>query len=156
MLSHVPPFPCLGSLAFCLGSLANPLSPRDCRFPLDITCILVSVFDYISLMPKEPGQSSNLESLKVLRTLRALRLIKLIRLMRASRMAKHWEVRVSVNYSLLAMSKCVFGMILLSHFFACVWGLQTSFSPRIEDTSTGSTSQMCCTPSASAVLITAL
>ena len=112
----------------------SSLSPRDCRFPLDITCILVSVFDYISLMPKEPGQSSNLESLKVLRTLRALRLIKLIRLMRASRMAKHWEVRVSVNYSLLAMSKCVFGMILLSHFFACVWGLQTSFSPRIEDT----------------------
>lgn len=103
-------------------------------FPLDFVCIAVSVFDYISLFPGNGGSTNNLESLKVLRTLRALRLIKLIRLVRASRMARHWEVRISLNYSMLAMIKCVLGMILLSHFFACFWGLQTSFSADIEDT----------------------
>ena len=49
-------------------------------------------------------------------------------------MAKHWEVRLSINYAMLAMLRSVLSMLLLSHLFACLWGLQTSFSDRIEDT----------------------
>ena len=64
--------------------------------------------------------------------------MKLVRLMRASRMAKHWEVRMAVNYSNLALLKCVIGFTLLSHWFACLWGLQTVFSDSINDTWMGS------------------
>ena len=63
--------------------------------------------------------------------LRALRLIKLVRLLRASRILRRWETRVAVNYSLLALAKCVVGMMLLSHWFACVRGLLAGLQDNI-------------------------
>lgn len=95
-------------------------------FTLDALSIAVSGFDYLSLGTDHtcPGADKNsLQNLKVLRTLRALRLIKLIRLLRASRMLRRWEVRIAVNYSLMSLAKCVVGLVLLSHWFACVRGL---------------------------------
>lgn len=94
-------------------------------FTLDVVSIGVSAFDYLALGTpfRCPGESNALGNLKVLRTLRALRLIKLTRLLRASRMLRRWEVRMAVNYSILALVKCATGVVLLSHWFACVRAL---------------------------------
>jgi len=68
----------------------------------------------------------------LLRILRVLRLIKLVRLVRASRLFKRWETRLEINYIALTMAKCIVMIVLASHWFACVWGLQASLmdSPR--------------------------
>ena len=43
---------------------------------------------------------------------------------RASRLFKRWETRLEINYIALTMAKCIVMIVLASHWFACVWGLQ--------------------------------
>jgi len=95
-------------------------------FALDFFSILLIIIDFISV---ESGDDPtiNIQALRVLRVLRALRLIKLVRLVRASRMFKRWECRIAINYGALALGRCVIGVIVLSHWFACLFALQTIF-----------------------------
>jgi hypothetical protein len=110
---------------------------------LDALSIGVSGFDYTSLGTVKacPGtggsEGGGLSNLKVLRTLRALRLIKLVRLLRASRILRRFEVKFAINYGMLALVKCVCGMVLLSHWFACIWGLQAGMQENILHTWVG-------------------
>jgi len=90
-------------------------------FYLDLLSILTSLFDIV-------GDESS-QNLIALRVLRVMRLIKLVRLVRGSRIFKKWEMSVSINYSYLAVFQIVFGILIGSHWYACIWGLQASFDP---------------------------
>ena len=89
-------------------------------FPLDFLSILVSIFDIVPLL----GGSDNVRDLRVLRVMRVLRLIKLARLLRASRLFRRWETKIAINYSRLNLIKALIYVVMLSHWFACIWGLQ--------------------------------
>ena len=109
-------------------------------FFLDFMSTSISVIDFLSLnkpavCPGDTlGDSISFTNLKVFRTLRALRLVKLIRLLRASRLLRRWETRVAINYGMLALVKCVLGMVLLSHWFACIWGMQAGMQDNLMHT----------------------
>ena len=96
-------------------------------FLIDFVSVSVSALDYISMFASQ--DVDGISNFRMLRMLRALRLIKLIKLFTASKILKRYEVKVAINYAALSLSKCVFGMLLLSHWMACIWGLQTIFSP---------------------------
>ena len=90
-------------------------------FVLDIFSIGTSAFDIVG--------GSDAKSLSGLRAVRVLRLLKLIRLMRGSRVFKRWEMRLSINYAYLSIFTTTISMVMFSHWFACVWGLQATFNP---------------------------
>jgi hypothetical protein len=105
-------------------------------FFLDIFSVAVSVFDFLGLDAVRPlfadggddadaaSSTSDLSNLKAFRVLRVLRLIKLARLVRASRVLKRWEMRVAVNYAMLALIKAMATLVILAHWISCVWVLQ--------------------------------
>ena len=90
-------------------------------FVLDLFSVLTSLFDVL-------GDEST-DDLKALRAVRALRLIKLVKLARGSRVFKRWEMRMSINYSVLTLVGTVMGITVSCHWVACVWGLQATFEP---------------------------
>ena len=76
----------------------------------------------------------DLSTLKLLRIVRLARLIKLVRLVRSSRIMKRFESRTAINYGHLDLFKCLVGLLLSSHWFACVWGLITTFEDEYNKT----------------------
>ena len=60
--------------------------------------------------------------------IRSLRLLKMVKLVTSSRMWKRWEMRFTINYGLLAMTRAVGAVAVYSHWCACLWGLQASLS----------------------------
>jgi len=100
-------------------------------FCLDSFSIAVSGFDFLSLDIVTGGESSGASSLKAFRIVRVARLVKLVRLVRSSRIMKRLESRMAINYNLLALVKCLVGLLLAGHWFACIWGLICTFeSPK--------------------------
>jgi hypothetical protein len=93
---------------------------------IDFLSIAVSAVDYVGIAAGTTA-SSNLDNLRTLRVLRALRLIKLSKLLTGQRIIKRWETKVAINYAAVSLLKCLIGMLLLSHFFACIWGMQAGF-----------------------------
>lgn len=114
-------------------------------FALDFFSIMLLSIDFVTILSGKENRDS-LGALRVLRVLRALRLVKLVRLVRASRMFKRcatmcrprlrapcdsssllrrWECKLAINYSALALGKCIVGIFVASHWFACLWSLQT-------------------------------
>lgn len=97
-------------------------------FWLDVTSILVSIFDFVSLGSCSANGNaavSNLSKLRVLRVLRVLRLVKMLRLLRMSRIFKRWETKVAINYAAVALTRAFASVFLWSHLAACLWTLQT-------------------------------
>jgi hypothetical protein len=92
-------------------------------FVLDAFSIGTSAFDIVG------GSGRDAKSVSGLRAVRVLRLLKLTRLMRGSRVFKRWEMRMSINYAYLAIVTTTISMLISSHWFACIWGLQASFDP---------------------------
>lgn len=45
-----------------------------------------------------------------------------------------WETKVAINYSQLGLWKSIMYVVLLSHWFACVWGLQVALSETVVGT----------------------
>jgi len=97
-------------------------------FFLDVFSIAVSGFDFLSLkaVTGESGGSGT-SSFKIFRIVRVARLIKLVRLVRSSRIMKRLESRMAINYGHLALVKCMVGLLIAGHWFACIWGLITTF-----------------------------
>ena len=90
------------------------------------------------------GSSNDITAnLRGFRVLRALRLIRLMKLLTGLRVIKRWEVKVAINYPALSLFKCISGMLLLSHWFACIWGLQTIFASSKLDTWLAGNAQIC-------------
>lgn len=124
-------------LQFCLGYSAENTTGKhwefDARrvathyvnsrwFVLDVVSITSSSFDVI-------GDGSSNSNLSGLRAVRVLRLVKLIRLTRGSRIFKRWEMRLSINYSHLSLLSLIFYVCMVTHWFACLWGLQAREDP---------------------------
>ena len=109
-------------------------------FTVDFICVVVSAFDFVTL--GERG-AADLQDLRLLRILRTLRLIRLIKLFTASKIVKRYEVRVAVNYAALGLVQCILGMLVLSHWFACAWGLQASFQTDLSKTWLGKDEVYC-------------
>jgi len=112
-------------------------------FSIDFLSIMVSGFDFVALdwwqvcgpatdalaaaELLEPAGGDDISTLKVLRVVRVARLVKLVRLVRSSRIMKRFESRTAINYGHLALFKCLVGLLLAAHWFACLWGLITTF-----------------------------
>ena len=79
-------------------------------------------------MQEAGSTTDSARNLRMLRLMRVFRLIKLIRLLRASRLFRRWETKLAINYSRLAIVRSFLMMTLVSHWFACVWGLQVRAS----------------------------
>ena len=100
-------------------------------FTIDIVSIGVSGLDFLSVKSIAGEQDGGLASFKVFRVIRVARLIKLVRLVRSSRIMKRLESRVAINYGYLALAKCLIMLLLAGHWYACLWGLITTFeSPK--------------------------
>jgi CRP-like cAMP-binding protein len=99
-------------------------------FALDAFSIGVSGFDFLALKAVS-GEDGGGANLKVFRMIRMARLIKLVRLVRSSRILKRFETRMAINYGTLSLIKIGVGLLISSHWTACIWGLQTQWeSPR--------------------------
>mgnify|MGYP000843880637 FL=1 len=99
-------------------------------FALDAFSIGVSGFDFLALKAVS-GEDGGGANLKVFRMIRMARLIKLVRLVRSSRILKRFETRMAINYGTLSLIKIGVGLLITSHWTACIWGLQTQWeSPR--------------------------
>jgi hypothetical protein len=90
-------------------------------FWIDLFSVSTSAFDLV--------EGGDTKDLTVLRAVRVLRLAKLIRLARGSRIFKKWELRMSINYAYLSLVSLTLLILVVVHWFACVWGLQASFYP---------------------------
>jgi hypothetical protein len=101
-------------------------------FCFDLFSLSVSGIDVVTLVME--GENEELRTLKVLRTVRVLRLVKLVRLLSASRILKHWETRVAINYEALVLFQCILKVMLFSHWSACFWTLQTTFVKSLSTT----------------------
>ena len=55
--------------------------------------------------------------------MRALRLVKLTKLVSAFRIFRRWEVEFAINYAALSLLKCLIGLLVEAHWFACAWVL---------------------------------
>lgn len=102
-------------------------------FAIDFGSIAISAIDIVTLKVFTGGKKSPLSSAKIFRVVRLARLVKLVRLLRASRIMKRLESRVAINYGHMALFKCLFGLIIASHWFACIWGMITQFD-NMQDT----------------------
>ena len=116
--------------------------------PVDLLSIAVAAVDYIGISsvsnPEGTGErESDVDSLRGLRVLRALRLVKLSKLISGQRLIKRYETRVAINYAAISLLRCLFGMMMLSHWMACIWGLQTNFSASKMDTWLAGSSNLC-------------
>ena len=87
-----------------------------------------------------------MRDLRVLRVTRVLRLIKLVRLLRASRVFQRWETKIAINYSRLSLVKSLVTVTLLSHWFACIWGLQVRPARASARPAHASASPLACAP----------
>ena len=89
------------------------------------------ILDSISVLSSGPDvfEVDGLGDLTALRVVRVIRLIKLVRVLRGSRLFKRWEIRFAIDYAMLELSKTFFLLLVVCHWFACIWGLQASFDP---------------------------
>ena len=70
--------------------------------------------------------SSFAGDVSILRTVRIVRLAKLIRLVRASRLYARWQAKISMSTSTQTVYTCTMLLVLGSHWYACVIGMQTA------------------------------
>lgn len=91
-------------------------------FTLDFSTVAISALDIYTVGIGD--DSGVLESLSSLKVLRILRLLKLVRLVRSSRIFKRWESQIAIDYSVLSIVKCMFTVVISSHWMACVWLMQ--------------------------------
>ena len=75
--------------------------------------------------------------------LRTSRLIKLGKLLTSLRIVKRWEVKIAIDYAALSLFKCALAMLLLAHWFSCIWGLQAELSYDKMSTWLGGNSGVC-------------
>ncbi|CAD7959669.1 unnamed protein product [Amoebophrya sp. A120] len=81
------------------------------------------LIDFLSIIPYDLITCWSGESLGTFRIFRLLRLLKLARIFRASRLFKRWQDHISLSFASIALAKFGIGILLLSHWTACVWGL---------------------------------
>jgi len=98
-------------------------------FPLDILSILPSAMDFVNFEVSSSGEDSTeagataINPFLILRILRATRLIKLIRLVKYQRIYRRMVSRISISHSLAVKIKVTVAVLVVSHWFACVFAM---------------------------------
>ena len=82
--------------------------------------------------------------LGILRVLRVLRLVKLARLLRASRLYDRWRARITLSSASITWLSCVFTLLIMGHWFACLIALQATLHSHPEDTWIGERAYALC------------
>jgi len=94
-------------------------------FLVDLVAVLVAFSDLYVV--SQPGLSEGGST--YLAMLKAIRLVRMLRLTRTSAITQRWQTRVSINYAMLSIIRCMIGVLLTSHWMACVWILQAHLAP---------------------------
>jgi hypothetical protein len=101
--------------------------------------------DFVSLIPfdligmgtsgqtvvKVQYESTGLTS-QTFRLIRCLRLLKMVRIVRASRVFTRWEFHLGLIHTTLMSYKLLFGLVVMSHWFACAWCMMAFLQPPAE------------------------
>ena len=104
-------------------------------FTIDAVSTLTSAFDIWSYIQKPSAdEAATLARFRLLRVLRVLRLAKLLRLLRGIRLFRQWELKLAIDYGVVAVVRSLVMVVLCCHWFACFWMLQATFEPKIETT----------------------
>jgi hypothetical protein len=110
-------------------------------FTFDLLALVAGSFDMIALLAIADDSVDDLNSVRavrvLLRLLRVARLLKMLRLLNFRRVIRKWEAftgeTVAVSYATFKLVECVVLVVTVSHWFACIWGLQSSFySTRVD------------------------
>ena len=84
------------------------------------------LIDFLSVIPTDMitiiVDSEKIQNLTLLRALRLFRLAKLLRILRTMRLFKRLEMRYTIDYSMLALSKFAIITVVLAHWMACAFG----------------------------------
>ena len=78
--------------------------------------------DLITILVEDAYPNANIQNLTVLRALRLFRLAKLLRILRTMRLFKRLEMRYTIDYSMLALSKFAIVTVIFAHWMACAFG----------------------------------
>eukprot|EP00397_Hematodinium_sp_SG-2012_P010238 GEMP01010347.1.p1 GENE.GEMP01010347.1~~GEMP01010347.1.p1 ORF type:complete len:730 (+),score=112.20 GEMP01010347.1:106-2295(+) len=82
---------------------------------------LLSILPFF-LVPKLGGNDPSFSKFQAGKMLRVLRLIELLRVMKGFKIIKQWRNEFSFSYASLHIGKCLVGVMLASHWAACIWG----------------------------------
>lgn len=89
-------------------------------FLIDFLSVIPS--DLITILVEDAYPNANVGNLTVLRALRLFRLAKLLRILRTMRLFKRLEMRYTIDYSMLALSKFAIVTVIFAHWMACAFG----------------------------------
>lgn len=78
-------------------------------------------FEEIMQMSGSSENSSTFLTAKLIRVSKVLRLVKLLRLRKLSQVFNKAEEGVQISQSLISLVKVICGVLLISHWMACVW-----------------------------------
>ena len=84
--------------------------------------------------------------LKILRIFRVLRLLKLARLYRGSAVFARLEMRMTIDYGLLAIGTSLGQTLAAAHWAACIWALQAAWAEDVGETWIGALGLACKKP----------
>ncbi|KDO27241.1 hypothetical protein SPRG_07490, partial [Saprolegnia parasitica CBS 223.65] len=95
-----------------------------------------SIFPFETLSSSDRSSDSNTPApssrLVVLRILRILRIMKLMRVFRANRIVARWQARLDFPIALSKLISFTFGILVLAHWLACVWGTTPQFQHNLD------------------------
>ena len=94
----------------------------------DLLALLAGGYDIVNVCYNIEEHVKTAGAMRVVfRLLRASRLIKMLRLARYTELLKNLQSRYAINFSIFRISKTFIGVLVICHWLACVWGLQTTF-----------------------------
>ncbi|KAH8054192.1 voltage-gated potassium channel [Aureococcus anophagefferens] len=79
--------------------------------------------DVVSVIPFDLIPVDALNRLKAVRLVKLLKLLKLGRVLRANRTLARWETSMALSYAKISMYGFAVGIVFVSHWMACLWGL---------------------------------
>ena len=87
--------------------------------------------DVVSVIPFDLIPVDALNRLKAVRLVKLLKLLKLGRVLRANRTLARWETYMALSYAKISMYGFAVGIVFVSHWMACLWGLVDAMRDRV-------------------------
>lgn len=95
------------------------------------------LIDFVSVIPFDlillSMGSRGLSQFKSLKMVRLIRFLRLLRVMKASVIVRHWQNSFSISFAQIAIAKFVVGLLVVSHWTACLWGFVGKSMATLED-----------------------
>jgi hypothetical protein len=104
-------------------------------FALDLVgCVPFDLIAYaMTIDDQDSGQGgvSNAARLgrlaKGLRVMKLLRLLKMVRILKLAKLFQHWITQISLEYSKMLYMKSILTILVISHWFGCLWIIMARF-----------------------------